>query len=118
MEPSKAVGTDIDEWSIDNARENIIINNVSQQVQIENRPVDKFLPQSFDLITANLTLNTNVELLEQFHSVLIPHGTVLLSGLLTTDGSSMKKHLLENHFTVIDEMMEHEWIAIAAQKSS
>lgn len=115
---AKAVGIDIDEWSIDNARENIVINNVSQQVHIENRPVENFLPQSFELITANLTLNTNVELLEQFHSVLIPHGILLLSGLLTSDGQSMKDHLLEKHFTVIEELMEHEWIAIAAQKSS
>ncbi len=115
---AKAVGIDIDEWSIDNARENIVINNVSQQVQIENQPVENFLPQSFDLITANLTLNTNVELLEQFHSVLIPHGILLLSGLLTSDGPSMKNHLQEKHFTVIDELIEHEWIAIAAQKSS
>ncbi|HMD14108.1 MAG TPA: 50S ribosomal protein L11 methyltransferase [Bacteroidota bacterium] len=115
---AKAVGIDIDEWSIDNARENIIMNNVARQVQIENQPVDNFLPQSFDLITANLTLNTNAELLEQFHSALIPQGILLLSGLLLTDATSMKKQLLEKHFTIIDELIEHEWIAIAAQKSS
>ena len=113
---AKAVGIDTDEWAIDNARENIILNNVAHQVEIDLRSLDNYSSESFDLITANLTLNTNIEMLNRFFTVLIPKGILLLSGLLITDGQTMRNHLHAGGFSVIDELVEHEWVAFAAKK--
>ena len=60
---SSATGVDIDEWSIENAKENVVNNSVQGQVTISNTPLREFQPHSFDLITANLTLNTNISYL-------------------------------------------------------
>lgn len=112
---SAAVGVDIDEWSIINAQENVLANEVSENIEISDTPVERFTVKQFDIITANLTLNTNSELLPQFVRLLAPKGTLLLSGLLVTDRTAMRAKLQEDHFDVIEELTEHEWIAIAAK---
>lgn len=111
-----AVGTDIDEWSLENADENVKRNGVESRVRIENRELKHFDSNSRDLITANLTLNTNVELMGEFRRILRQDGMLLLSGLLKPDRRAMEESLTRNGFEPIEMFSENEWIAIAARK--
>lgn len=115
---SKAVGIDIDEWSIDNAKENVISNQVNSAVQIQQSEIQDISPSIFDIITANLTLNTNIDLMKYFYSFLNLNGILLLSGLLSVDSNKMIEYLTKNNFELLDELSENEWIAIAARKIS
>ena len=112
---ASAWGIDIDEWSIDNAGENIIANDVADKVTISDTPVTS-IDRSFRLITANLTLNTNSELLPTFRKLLRDGGTIILSGLLAADTETMRSRLRAEQFTILEELTENEWIAIAARK--
>jgi ribosomal protein L11 methyltransferase len=112
-----AVGIDNDEWSIENANDNIITNQVSDRITITTKQLNEFLSSSFDLVTANLTLNTNIELLQQFSKVLKPNGILLLSGLLQKDEDKMLRHLNEKNFRVLEILRENEWIAIAVRSA-
>jgi ribosomal protein L11 methyltransferase len=112
---ASAWGIDIDEWSIDNANENIIANDVADKVTISDTPVTS-INRTFRLITANLTLNTNSELLPTFKRLLRDTGTILLSGLLIGDAETMRSRLREEQLTILEELTENEWIAIAARK--
>jgi ribosomal protein L11 methyltransferase len=111
-----AIGIDNDDWSIENAEENIRLNNVSSQIQINKNELHQFQNEAFDLITANLTLNTNIEMLGEFFRILRKNGILLLSGLLQADQPSMQSHLLRNSFGIIEILSENEWIAIASKK--
>jgi ribosomal protein L11 methyltransferase len=112
---SSAWGIDIDEWSIDNAGENIIANDVADKVTISDTPVTS-IDRTFRLITANLTLNTNSELLPTFRKLLRDGGTIIFSGLLAADTETMRSRLRAEQFTILEELAENEWIAIAARK--
>ena len=112
-----ALGIDIDEWSIENAKENVVANDVVGKVTISSEPLSHLHETLFDVITANLTLNTNRELLPQFHALLRTKGVVIVSGLLRSDEQTMTNHLKEQQFTFLEECTENEWIAIAAQKN-
>jgi len=113
---SSAAGTDIDEWALENARENVEANGLSDTVEISGKSPGDFPTSEFDLLTANLTLNTNFELLEEFRKALRDNGTLLLSGLLNVDQKKMIQGLEENRFRILEEIFENEWIAIAAMK--
>jgi len=113
---SFAVGTDLDEWSIENANENIIANQVADKIEIAMKPVVHFKPEEFDLITANLTLNTNIDLLIDFKRVLKKNGVLLLSGLLAIDREKMLEAISDNGFQLKEVITENEWIAVAALK--
>jgi Ribosomal protein L11 methylase len=112
----KATGTDIDEWSIENASENVARNQVESAISIEDKSLNDFAAESIDLITANLTLNTNTEFLKEFHRILKDGGKLLLSGLLHSDKNAMERNLISNSFEVLSALTENEWIAIAAAK--
>lgn len=112
-----AIGIDIDEWSIENATENVVRNKVQDRVSISSSPIHDLPFQSFNLITANLTLNTNIEFLEDFERLLRMGGTLLLSGLLLQDKGQMIQGLRSSKFKLIEDQRENEWIALAAKLS-
>jgi ribosomal protein L11 methyltransferase len=112
---ASAVGIDNDEWSIENANENVLANHVEKLVTISDSTLSSFSSITFDLIAANLTLNTNAELLPDFHRLLRNDGILLLSGLLAHDRETMLQHLTQK-FERIEELTENEWIAIAVRK--
>jgi len=111
-----ALGTDIDVWALENANENVLANGVGDKIQILDTPVNTIPPASFELITANLTLNTNIELMEDFHRALAKGGILLLSGLLRNDRDAMVEGLQRHQFRLIEERYENEWVAIAASR--
>ena len=112
---SHAAGTDTDDWALENATENVLRNEVAENVTISRQPLTHFPSSSFNLLCANLTLNTNLAYLGEFKRVLLPDGILILSGLLRNDREEMLKGLDMVGFSVIDERAENEWIAIAAQ---
>ena len=115
---SSVLGIDIDEWSIDNARENVLLNGVGSAVSISPTPVEELRDADFDMIAANLTLNTNSELLSRFHRILRHKGTLLLSGFFRDDLETMHQRLTAQGFTLIDSPYENEWLAITARRRS
>jgi ribosomal protein L11 methyltransferase len=114
----RATGIDIDEWSIDNSIENVAANNLTGRIVISDKPTTSFPEQSFTLLTANIILNTNLEMLPEFSRVLSPRGKALFSGLLKQDEPAMVDGLRKNRFNMLDQVYENEWVAIAAEKSA
>jgi ribosomal protein L11 methyltransferase len=112
---ASATGIDNDDWSIRNALENIVQNHAEGIVTISPATTGEFPPAAFDLITANITLNTNIEMLPEFRRILKPGGVALFSGLLDYDRETMLTNLGKFAFEVIEERSENEWIAIAAR---
>ena len=111
-----AIGNDIDDWAIDNARENILLNGVENQVTVTKSRLEDLPPGTFDIIAANLTLNTIIEHLTLLKSRLDIKGTLLLSGLLAPDEQTMTRHLTAHHFEIINIPRENNWIAVAARR--
>jgi ribosomal protein L11 methyltransferase len=112
-----AVGTDIDEWSYENARENLALNGVNERVTIMRGGLpDAALPE-FALIVANIQRNVLLDLLPGMRDRLLPGGTLLLSGLLIGDREDMLGGLSALGFSVAEEVRENEWIAFACARA-
>jgi len=79
----KITAIDNDEWSIENANENIKRNNC-RAIDLRLRNTAD-TGSSFDIILANINKNIILENLEFLEKQLLPGGVLLLSGLLTTD---------------------------------
>jgi ribosomal protein L11 methyltransferase len=112
----EALAFDIDEWSITNAKENILLNGVADAVMVKKGSAD-VIPEGeqADIILANIEKNTIIELLPAFHKALDIGGHLLLSGLLKTDEESMREKLMDG-FELIDVHQQNEWIAIHAKR--
>lgn len=107
---------DIDEWSVTNTRENILLNGVDRSVTVRKGSMEGVPGDAlFDLITANINRNTILEMMEAFDRHLKPGGTLLLSGLLSSDREMVEARLPED-LTLADALTENEWVLLRVVK--
>ena len=101
---------DNDEWSINNANENIAANNCSRiSLELSNEMRYK---EKADIILANINLNVILENLFSIKNSLKNNGQVILSGLLASDEETISIALLANGFGIHKITHRNGWIAI------
>ncbi len=103
---------DNDEWSIENAKENVERNGC-KVVTIESKGSFNG-DEKYDIILANINKNVIIETLDGLVFGLNKGGRILLSGLLKKDEQDMLslfKQLNLIHITTVDK---DEWISILA----
>jgi ribosomal protein L11 methyltransferase len=77
------LATDIDEWSIENAKENVERNNCAS---ISLQQADGvIIDAKYDIILANINKNVILQNLKQLNNSLNDRGCLLISGLLIDD---------------------------------
>lgn len=114
----RVLAFDIDEWSIENTRENIHRNDVSGVVEVRKGSVEVAGgEETFDLVAANIQRNTILEMLPAFRAQMVPGGILLLSGLLKSDRREVAD-ALEGDFSGEEIAIENEWIAIRARRTA
>ncbi len=111
-----AAGIDIDEWSYDNACENIRLNHVEDHITILHGDITATPAGPFTLILANIQRTVLLEMLPLLVRRLSAEGRLLLAGLLHDDRDIMMEQLRHQGLTLLDEVSENEWIAIAARR--
>ena len=83
----EAVGYDIDEWSVDNARHNAVINLVDDRFTslLGDASILYKVEGTFDLVMANINRNILLNDMPQFVSKMNADATLILSGFYTDD---------------------------------
>jgi ribosomal protein L11 methyltransferase len=110
---ASAVGIDTDEWSYENAHENIRLNNVETAVQILQGDLASVPPRQFGMIVANIQRNVIAPLLPDLTARLLPGGMLLLSGLLLSDREILEGCFRLAGLSVVEGLRENEWLAFA-----
>src|SRR5699024_829570 len=110
-----AFAFDIDEWSIQNARENILLHGVEGKVTVK-RGSSEVIPErpQADLLLANIEKNIILKLLPDFLRALTAGGDLVLSGMLQAD-REVTSDLLSEGAEVVNIQQENEWIAVHAR---
>ncbi len=112
---SEVVGIDNDDWSFDNARENVEMNHVQESVSIVLGELDDIIIENFEMILANIQRNILLQLMEGMCKRLSPGGILILSGLLSSDEETIINAIHDHGLRMIEQMQENEWIALAAR---
>lgn len=105
---------DIDSWSIENAIENMNINNCSQiRLKQGDTPPKN---QVFDIVLANINKHILLEHLNAIVEATAKGGYILMSGLLTDDEKDMKVALKHTGLTLLNIETRNNWICILLSK--
>lgn len=111
-----AFGFDIDEWSKDNAQENMLLNHV-ENFEVKLGSFETIQSgKEYDVILANINRNTLIELIPDLKNHLKPGGKLLLSGLLAEDESTLLDVLNGELLTHVSTRQQQEWIAMLVRK--
>lgn len=107
---ARIIATDNDEWSINNAIENLTANQTSKvQVALKD---DVAINCQFDLILANINKNTLLKFCSDLFGLLRPGGKVLLSGILETDETVIKPAYESAGYRVISSSKKDGWLCL------
>ena len=104
------LAVDNDDWCIENASENIIVNN-TQSIEIQKVDNAK-LNKKFNIIIANINKNIILDNLEFLAAATLPGGDVLLSGLLTEDEADIQAACLALGWKHQETRTKNNWIAL------
>ena len=106
----KIYAFDNDEWSYENAVENIKLNSVQSQVKITHSGIDEYNFPNADCICANMFLGLIIRSFPKFYNSLSSSdGILFVSGILLFDREELLKSAKENKFELISEKQELEW---------
>jgi ribosomal protein L11 methyltransferase len=110
MGASKVEAADNDEWSIENAKENLL-RNKSKTVQVIN--MDKITAaRIYDVILANINKHVIMQQMKGISGAVSENGFVLFSGLLNEDEKEINQLASENGLRLINKKEKHNWICL------
>jgi ribosomal protein L11 methyltransferase len=107
---TRVLAVDNDDWCIENASENILINNC-QSIDIQKVDAVSMVEQ-FQVILANINRNIILDNIQGLRKALLPGGQLLLSGLLKEDEADITTACTALGLTHQKTVERNGWIAL------
>ncbi|HFK5535479.1 TPA: 50S ribosomal protein L11 methyltransferase [Elizabethkingia anophelis] len=111
---SDVLGIDIDEWAVENSRENAERNNTPMRVELGT--ADNLGQEKFDIILANINRNILISYIPRYVQVLEPGGSLLLSGLCFFDVDDILQVCNEQNLQLQKKLQREEWVSLLLTK--
>ena len=108
------LGVDTDPKAVEIARKNVLINEVGNRVKIMHRDVNK-VTGSYDLVVANLTAETLLDLKSRLLTLTSPHSYLILSGIIEKNAAKVEEGFAAE-MTVLRSLIEKEWVCYVLRK--
>jgi ribosomal protein L11 methyltransferase len=105
---------DNDDWSIQNARENITENHCINISLLKSATIPE--NQSFDVILANINKHVLLREMAGMRQQLKPGGVILMSGLLNEDFEDIENEAGSQNLSVSTRMTRGSWISLRIEK--
>ena len=112
---ASAVGYDIDEWSVDNARHNAIINQVGNRFTTLLGDASILLNKvegQFDLVLANINRNILLNDMPLFRQKMAPEARLVLSGFYTDDIPLLVERAATLGLTLESQKQDNSWACL------
>ena len=113
----EAIGYDIDEWSVDNARHNAVINRVDDRFTslLGDVNILKEVEGTFDLVMANINRNILLADMPLMHQKMAPGARLILSGFYTADIPMLTEKAQSLGMTLIAQQEDNDWACLVFQ---
>ena len=112
---SYVLAFDIDEWAVNNSRENIALNQCDVEL-FQGSIVDVGDREPFDIILANINRNVLLEEIPRYVQHLSERGQLLLSGFYEEDVPAIAQVATSQRLTQLDQEVRDEWTCLLFQK--
>jgi len=106
---------DIEEPSVENAEENLVLNEIKAEVLLGS--VEVVTGRQFDIVLANINRNTIMMLMADMISNIKENGTVLFSGFLETNYKEISGLAEEHGLTLLSKRQKGEWLCLQFERT-
>jgi ribosomal protein L11 methyltransferase len=113
---SKVTGIDTDHWAVDNARDNLELNNIrNMEIELGDASLLK-TKSSFNIILANINRNILMEDMPHYNHALKNKGYVLLSGFYKEDFEKIDNIARSLKWEHLLTKEQNNWMAVSYRK--
>jgi ribosomal protein L11 methyltransferase len=120
MGAEPVVGVEIDPVAIDCARENLVLNDETDRIELVTGTVEDVPAGRFDLISANVEYRTLVQIAPVLKGHLRPGGRVLFGGILYMEADALLEKVRQSGFRPCrvrrryDPTTDDRWVSVVA----
>ena len=110
----EAIGYDIDEWSVDNARHNAVINRVDDRFTslLGDASIIDTIDGDFDLVLANINRNILLADMPRFVSKMNKGAVLILSGFYTADCQQLIDKAADLGLGLVSQNQDQDWACL------
>jgi ribosomal protein L11 methyltransferase len=124
MGAKAVIAFDIEEWAVENARENAELNNCPQIAVFQGTIDDLNSPDNlldlprtrFDVILANINRNVLLREIPMYTDLLNSGGFLAVSGFYEHDAVDIQQKAVESELVLLTSMAIREWMSLVFQK--
>jgi len=117
LESQLVTGIDIDEWSIENSRENRKANGFSKEaIDFYQGTVGSLDNEMYDVILANINKNILLKEMDKYVAHLNPGGKILLSGFFESDCKELISAAEKSGLKNTGKETRNEWALLIFEK--
>ena len=111
---SEIYGTDIDELAVESAKENLELNNISEDKAkvYKGDLISVVENKKFDVVVANILADVLLILLHDISKVVKPNGKIIFSGIIEDKCELLRREVESLGFTVEEIKVDKEWRAM------
>jgi len=111
----EAIGYDIDEWSVDNARHNAVINRVDERFTslLGDASVLNNVEGDFDVVLANINRNILLADMPLFCQKMAQGATLILSGFYADDCQQLIEKAQSLGLMLAGKKEDHDWACLS-----
>jgi ribosomal protein L11 methyltransferase len=107
---SFVLGLDIDHDSIENAHENLALNQIEDSIEIKQGTISADIPKKpFDLAVANLNKREIFESFENIKMQVKKGGVLIFSGMLKEEENEVKEFFQKKRLKVVEINRQDDW---------
>ena len=111
-----AIGVDIDDAAVRVARENAVMNNVSDKTQYIHGDLAEKVSGKFDIVCANIVADVIMRLLKNVSDYMNDNAVLIASGIIDSRAVEVKQSIIDNGFKIERELTRDNWFAFAITK--
>ncbi|MCG4584994.1 50S ribosomal protein L11 methyltransferase, partial [Anaerosalibacter bizertensis] len=112
---SKVIGVDLDELPVKVSKENIVLNNVQDIVDIRRGNLLNVVDERADLIVSNIIAEIIVDLIKDIKGYLNSGGIFISSGIILEKLPLVEEALKEEGFSILEVSKMKDWACVVAQ---
>jgi len=115
LRAQEVVAVDIEDWTVENARENAALNNTPVEVRLGDIEVVRH-DQPYDIILANINRNVLLADIPVYAILLKPNATLIMSGFYTEDLDAIMTVSLANNLVYQSKREKNNWVSVVMEK--
>lgn len=112
----KVLAIDLDPMCVKVTKENVIINNVEETIQVEEGNLLHMVNEKADIIVANIIAEVIVDIIPGLKKHLNEDGLFICSGIIESKAEKVKDALEKSGYEILEVDSMNGWVAITSKQ--